>query len=143
MIKRMNPEIFEQRKKLITDYLETHDNVKSSVLKGLLGFPRSTNSLFLTRLKNMGIIFRSGGATSPRYWANEERYLAAGRQIEAAEVERVHKLTRKAAFKVSDRDTLIYLNKKRPAGVNTVFEDCKRNSTMLPVLKVMSRRLYG
>lgn len=143
MIKRMNPELLERRKKLVTDYLALNDQATASELKEILHFPRSTASLFLTRLRNLGHIYRTGPATSPRYWLSESRYLAWVKAKEDAEIEKLNTRTRKRAFKVCEPDHLIYLSKKRPAGINTIFDECKHNSQILPVLQVMARRLYG
>lgn len=141
MIKRMNPELLEQRKKLITDYLALNNQATASELKKILHFPLSTASLFLTRLRNLGHIYRTGPATSPRYWLSESRYLAWVKVNEDAEIEKLKTMTRKREFEISEPDSLIFLSKKRPLGTNTIFEECKQNSAMLlTVLRTMAAR---
>lgn len=141
MIRRLNPEIYEQRKRLVTDYLEENEFATAGQLKAILELPRSTSTLFISRLRNLGIIYRTGAERSPRYWLNKEKYQAHIKAKEDAEIERLNNRKRKAAFKVNELDTLIFLSKKRPSGTNTIFEECKQNSAMLlPVLRTMAAR---
>lgn len=141
MIKRLNPEIYEQRKKLVTDYLEVNEFATAGQLKAILEMPRSTNTLFISRLRNLGVIYRTGAERSPRYWLSKEKHQAYLKAKEDAEIERLSNRQRKPAFKVDEMDTLIFLSKKRPSGTNTIFEECKQNSAMLlPVLRTMAAR---
>lgn len=137
---KMTKEDYDRRVKAVTDYLNAHDCAKSYQLKALLGMPKSTAGAFIAKLRAVGIIYRHGSAACPRYWLSKTRYQAWMQAKEDAEVERVNALSRKRPFKVSAVDQLIFLNRKRPSGINTVFEECKQNFGILPVLQVMAAR---
>lgn len=137
---KMTKEEYDKRVKAVTDHLNAHDCAQSYQLKALLGMPKSSAGGFLAKLKAIGIIYRHGSAACPRYWLSEARYKAWMQAKEDAEVERVNALSRKRPFKVNESDQLIFLNRKRPAGINTVFEECKQNFGILPVLQVMAAR---
>lgn len=137
---KMTEEEYGKRVKAVTDYLTVHDCAQSYQLKALLGMPKSTAGAFIAKLRAMGIIYRHGSAVCPRYWLSKARYQAWMQVKEDVEVERVNALSRKRPFKVSGIDQLIFLNRKRPTGINTVFEECKQNFGILPVLQVMAAR---
>lgn len=137
---KMTKEEYDKRVKAVIDYLTAHDCAQSYQLKALLGMPKSTADAFIAKLRAMGIIYRHGSAACPRYWLSKARYQSWMQAKEGAEVERVNALSRKRPFKVSGIDQLIFLNRKRPSGINTIFDECRQNSTILPVLRVMAAR---
>lgn len=92
----------------------------------------------------LGEIYKSGAGSATRFWINEAHY----KQHSEVDIpQRKYKMDKPAKITVQmekpEPEEMKSLSKKRPAGINTVFEECKQNFGILPVLKVMARRLYG
>ena len=125
--------------------MAAHNGVRRVDVQNKLGLKDTFTAGLLTRITRLGEIYRFGTGPTIRYWISEERMneynasLAEPEPISVKEVAPVSKCRRSA----SADPEMIFLSRKRPDGVNVVFEECKQNFGILPVLQVMARRLYG
>lgn len=136
-------ELFEIRKQIIKNFVAENNGVRRIDVQNKLGLKDTFTVELLTKIARLGEIYRSGTGPIIRYWISEEHM----NEYNASQVEPPKPKTNPPVI-VGRRQpnlnpTMIFLSKKRPAGINTVFEECKQNFGILPVLQVMARRLYG
>lgn len=136
-------ELFETRKKVIKKFVAAHNGVRRVDVQNKLGLKDTFTADLLTRITRLGEIYRFGTGSSIRYWISEDRM----NEYNASQVDPPKPKTKPPVIfgrrKPNNNPTMIFLSRKRPAGINTVFEECKQNFGILPVLQVMARRLYG
>jgi hypothetical protein len=136
-------ELFETRKKIIKNFVSSHNGVRRKEVQIKLGLGDTFTAELLTKIIQLGELYRSGNGSNIRYWISEDRM----NEYNASQVEPPKPKTKPPVIvgrrKPNNNPTMIFLNRKRPAGINTVFEECKQNFGILPVLQVMARRLYG
>lgn len=133
-------ERFMARRKQIADYVAERDGVRMCELIKLIGLSRTQVADIVNRTEKMGDIWRSEGL---RYFKDEAHFLAVGVEDQKRRAAHIDQVVRSRGNEGERHYGLKFLSRKRPAGINTVFDECRQNSTILPVLKVMARRLYG
>lgn len=135
-------ELFETRKKIIKNFVAAHNGVRRVDVQNKLGLKDTFTADLLTRITRLGEIYRFGTGPTIRYWISEERmneYNASQVEPEPISVKEVAPVS-KCRRSASADPEMIFLSRKRPDGVNVVFEECKQNFGILPVLKVMAAR---
>lgn len=133
-------ELFETRKQAIKTFIAAHNGVRRIDVQNKLGLKDTFTAELLTRIVRLGEIYRIGTGPTIRYWISEERmneFMSS--QSEPVPVKEMAPVS-KCRRSVSADPEMIFLSRKRPAGVNVVFEECKQNFGILPVLKVMAAR---
>ena len=134
-------ELFETRKKIIKNFVAAHNGVRRVDVQNKLGLKDTFTAELLTRIVRLGEIYRFGTGPTIRYWISEEAYKADSRSKD--DEKKKESSAPHSKFNQHRRTTIgsmIFLNRKRPAGINTIFDECRQNSTILPVLRVMAAR---
>lgn len=136
----------DERREIIQQFITKNPGTQTKAICELIHVGHRRASHILNMMANISEIYRSGDHNTTRYWINEAAFNE--RPIKPAP-EKVRKIFREEeSFRCSEYHRsflggLIFLSHKRPAGINTIFDECKHNSQMLPVLYIMARRLYG
>jgi len=133
-------ELFETRKQAIKTFIAAHNGVRRIDVQNKLGLKDTFTANLLTRIIRLGEIYRFGTGPTIRYWISEEHM----NEYNASQVEPPKPKTRTPVIvgrkKPNNNPTMIFLSRKRPVGINTIFDECRQNSTILPVLRVMAAR---
>ncbi|MCS3423422.1 hypothetical protein M2403_002023 [Rahnella sp. BIGb0603] len=133
-------ERFMARRQLIADYVAERDGVKMCELIKLIGLSRTQVADIVNRTEKLGDIWRSKGL---RYFRDEAHFLAVGVEDQNRRTAHIEQVVRSRGNEGERHYGLKFLSRKRPDSINTIFDECRQNSTILPVLKVMARRFYG
>ena len=122
-----------ERRAEIVEFLASNPGAKKKDIACAVGIVYRTASTLLGALKHSGQIYATGTNHNVRYWKVD------GPMIDMPETE-----PEPIVPATSVGRGMVFLSRRRPSGINTVFEECRHNSAMLlPVLQVMARRLYG
>ena len=144
MMGNLNIEKTNYYRQTILDHIKKNPSTQTNQVCKLIFVGHRRASTLLMMLTNCGEIYRAGHHNITRYWISEEAYKADSRSKD--DEKKKESSAPHSKFNRHRRTTIgsmIFLNRKRPAGINTIFDECRQNSTILPVLRVMARRLYG
>lgn len=130
-------ERFMARRQLIADYVAERDGVKMCELIKLIGLSRTQVADIVNRTEKLGDIWRSKGL---RYFRDESHFLAVGVEDQNRRDAHIEQVVRSRGNEGERHYGLKFLSRKRPASINTIFDECRQNSTILPVLRVMAAR---
>lgn len=140
MMADIRTERFMARRQQIAEYVAERDGVRMCELIKLIGLSRTQVADIVNRTEKMGDIWRSEGL---RYFRDEAHFLAVGVEDQNRRAAHIDQVVRSRGNEGERYSGMRFLTKKRPSSTNTIFEECKRNSQIFPVLQVMARRLYG
>lgn len=120
------------RRAAIVEFLVANPGAKKKDIASAVGIVYRTASTLLGALKHSGQIYATGTNHNVRYWK------ADGPIVDTNEAEPEPEPAMPAS---AVGRGMVFLSRRRPSGINTVFEECRHNSAMLlPVLQVMARR---
>ena len=128
---------FMERRKLIAGYVAERDGVRMCEIIKLLGLSRNQVVVIVNRTENLGDIWRSEGL---RYFRDEAHFLAVGVEDQKRRAARIEQVVRSRGNEGEKHYGLKFLSRKRPDSINTIFDECRQSSTILPVLRVMAAR---
>lgn len=128
---------FIERRKMIADYVAERDGVKMCELIKLIGLSRTQVADIVNRTEKLGDIWRSKGL---RYFKDEAHFLAVGVEDQKRRTAHIEQVVRSRGNEGERHSGMRFLTRKRPSSINTIFEECRQNSTILPVLRVMAAR---
>lgn len=135
-------ELFQRRRAAFKSHVAAHNGVLGRDVEEVCHLGRSRGNVLLNRMLALGDIYRSGYGHGMRYWINEAHYLEKGKEDQERRTKRTTQ--QRYAIKRQASDTMTFLCYSRPAGINTVFAECRKNAeTLISVLQVMARRHYG
>lgn len=144
-MRSLNVEKLNHYRQAILGHVKKNPGTQTNKICKLILVGHRRASTLLTMLANCGEIYRAGHHNITRYWISEEAYKAD--DINKVDEKKKEVSPPHPKFNQHRRTTIgsmVYLSRKRPAGINTIFDECKQNSVViLPVLQVMARRLYG
>ena len=131
----------------VQQYITEHPGSQTNQISKILHVGHRQASTILRMLSNCGDIYRAGHHNVTRYWISAVAYKTEG-VCGDAERETFDSKSKATSSRYNQHhrtniSSMVFLSKRRPVGINTVFEESKRNSQILPVLQVMARRLYG
>lgn len=130
------------RKQDIKNFIKEHPGVQTSKIAKFVYVGHRRASTLLTMMVNTGELFRAGSHNSTGYWTSETAWRAdwdSRHKPEAVAPVKTRPICM-APAKQYPAAGLIFLSRKRPLGTNTIFDECKHNSQILPVLRVMAAR---
>ncbi|CAH0205558.1 hypothetical protein SRABI106_01630 [Rahnella aquatilis] len=141
MMNKPCKELFESRKEEMKRYIASKNGIRGCEIEEVLSLGRSRANAMLLKVVRLGEIYKSGAGPTTRFWINEAHYI----QHKEAEIPQRKYVKDKPAnitvvVEKREPSPMKFLSRKRPAGINTVFEECKQNFGILPVLQVMAAR---
>lgn len=146
-VKSRKIELLNERRQQVKEFVASKNGIKGIEIERILGLKRSRAAVILLKIVRMGDIYKSGNNSGSVYWIDENHFLnnrvIARKKKPRKFSERGCLNDASAALPVIRRrepSPIVFLSRKRPAGVNTVFQECKENfKILLPVLEVMAR----
>jgi subtilase family serine protease len=122
----------DERKNQILKFLTINPGSKKSDIAEHLGLTYRTTTKLIGVMKAAGEVFYTGSNHGIQYWVEPQ---GSGNYVS----------TKRDYVVTGDSldGGLLFLNHCRPSGKNVVFDQCKENYTLLPVLRVMAGRRYG
>lgn len=132
----------DSQKELIRQLIISKQGSRTQDVMDLLSVCHRRASKLLFELTMSGKLFRTGATYTVRYWSSEaasKRVEAAPRELSDAEMQSRRVAAKKSMKERSDMPGMVFLCEKRPKSINTVFEQCKKNSEQaLMVYRVMA-----
>lgn len=132
----------DTQKELIRQLIISKQGSRTQDVMDLLSVCHRRASKLLMEMTNAGKLFRTGATYTVRYWSSEaasKRVDAAPRELSDAEMQARRSAANKSMKERSDMPGMVFLCEKRPKSINTVFEQCKKNSEKaLMVYRVMA-----
>lgn len=132
----------DTQKELIRQLIISKQGSRTQDVMDLLSVCHRRATKLLMEMTRSGKLFRTGATYTVRYYSSEvasQREEAAPRKLSDAEMHSRRVAANKSIKERSDMPGMIFLCEKRPKSINTVFEQCKKNSEQaLMVYRVMA-----
>ena len=132
----------DTQKELIRQLIISKQGSRTQDVMDLLSVCHRRASKLLFELTMSGKLFRTGATYTVRYWSSEaasKRVEAAPRELSDADMQARRSAAKKSMKERSDMPGMVFLCDKRPKSINTVFEQCKKNSEQaMMVYRVMA-----
>lgn len=132
----------DTQKELVRQLIISKQGSRTQDVMDLLSVCHRRALKLLMEMTNAGKLFRTGATYTVRYWSSEvasQREEAAPRKLSDAEMHSRRVAANKSMKERSDMPGMVFLCEKRPKSINTVFEQCKKNSEQaLMVYRVMA-----
>ncbi len=144
MMGKVNVERTNEYRQVVQQYITEHPGSQTNQISKILHVGHRRASSILMMLTNCGDIYRGGNHNKTRYWISAAACKKDG-VCEEAEQETFESRSKGSSSRHNQHhrttcSSMVFLSKRRPQCINTVFEECKQNFGILPVLQVMAAR---